>query len=369
MRSGWFEIVSGARTGAGASLARAGLAALAVPYAAATWARAWLYRHSILAAGGAGIPVISVGNITVGGTGKTPLVEHLARGLVARGRRPAVVMRGYAATAGSGSDEAAVLRANLGDGVPVVEDPDRRRGAETAAREFGADVAVLDDGFQHLRLRRDLDVVALDATSPFGFGRLLPAGCLRESPRALARAGVIVVTRTELPPERDVENLREHVRLFAPEALVAASTYAPVRLEPLAADAGAALEDLDGARVAAFCGIGNPHAFGMALRRVGADVVLAERFADHHPFTRDELARVAGEAAARGAALVLTTQKDAARIDPGAWPGGAPPLYVVRAEFAFADGEEEFWAAVERAILRPGDDTLRGASPGGAADR
>ena len=355
MKSGWFDVVSGAKRGAGATFARGALRALSVPYAIATGARRWLYDAGIFSVRRATVPVLSVGNITVGGTGKTPLVEHLARGLVSRGRRPAVVMRGYGATAAGGSDEATILRRNLGDGVTVIVNPNRYEGVQTAARESGADVAVLDDGFQHIGLARDLDIVALDATSPFGFGRLLPAGCLREGPAALMRAQAIVITRADLPPEEDVAALRAHVERIARGACIAEAVYAPTALEPAPGGSDTKVPDiavLDGTRAAAFCGIGNPYVFGMTIRGLGARLVYSKRFADHHPFTLDELAMVAREAGARGAALVLTTQKDAARIPEGAWPEGAPPLHVLRAEFAFRDGERDFWKAVTGAISR-----------------
>jgi tetraacyldisaccharide 4'-kinase len=316
-----------------------------------------------------------VGNITVGGTGKTPLVEHLARGLVSRDRRPAVVMRGYGATSAGGSDEATILRRNLGEGVAVIVNPNRYDGVQAAAHDSDADVAVLDDGFQHIALARDLDIVALDATSPFGFGRLLPAGCLRESPDALARAQVIVVTRADLPPEEDVAALRAHVEGIARGACIAEAVYAPTALEPVPGGPGGPGDDipdlagLDGARAAAFCGIGNPYVFGMTIRRLGARLVYSKRFADHHAFTLDELAGVAREAGRRRATLVMTTQKDAARIPEGGWPEGAPPLCVLRAEFAFRDRERDFWKAVNAAIERFGENALpdEAAAPDKAA--
>jgi tetraacyldisaccharide 4'-kinase len=349
LKAEWFDIVSGARKGSGAAFARGALRALSIPYAAVTGARKLLYDTGIFAVRHASIPVLSVGNITVGGTGKTPLVEHLARGLATRGLRPAIVMRGYGATAW-GSDEATLLRTNLGEGVAVIENANRFEGVERATGEFGADVAVLDDGFQHLALARDLDIVAVDATSPFGFGRLLPAGCLRETPAALARAQMIVLTRADLAPGADVAEIRAHVERIAPEARVAESVYAPVRIEVLSGEAGLDLAALDGLKVSAFCGIGNPYAFGMTIRRTGAKLVYSKRFADHHPFSEDELGDVAGSAITRGAEIVLTTQKDAARIPKEGWPEGAPPLCVLRAEFAFREGESEFWEAVTDVI-------------------
>lgn len=373
MRSQWFDIVSGARKGTGAAVARMALGALAAPYAAATGARRWLYSSGVFRTRRAPIPVLSVGNITVGGTGKTPLVEHLARGLAGRGRKPAVVMRGYGATAAGGSDEATLLRENLGEDAIVVVAPNRFEGVLTAFGESGADVAVLDDGFQHLSLARDLDIVVLDATNPFGFGRLLPAGCLREGPAALARAQVIVLTRSDLAPEADVAELRAHVLRLVPEARVAESTYAPVRLETLSGKSGAALADLDGMRASAFCGIGNPYAFGMTIRRLGAEIVYAKRFADHHPFSAQDLVEVAREAGSRRAEVVITTQKDATRIREGAWPDGAPPLCILHAEFALRAGERDFWKAVTRAIAShpgwPEEAVVGDDCPGGPEDR
>jgi tetraacyldisaccharide 4'-kinase len=372
VRSAWFDVVSGARTGGGASAVRAVLGALSVPFGAAAAGRRWLYEKGALRQKRASIPVISIGNITVGGTGKTPLVEYLARGLRERGRRPAVIMRGYGAGRAGSCDEAVVLRRNLGPGVPVIEDPNRFRGCETAAGEHAADVAVLDDGFQHIGLHRDLDVVAVDATSPFGFGRLFPAGCLRESPEALARADVVVITRSDIPPADEVEALTSRVEELAAgqsgDALVVTAVFAPSRVTAFKGDAqdeqdtqdhhpvypvhprSQPLESLKGARVAAFCGIGNPCAFGTTIRRLGAELVFARRFPDHHPFTAGELADIARAAGSRKVRFVLTTQKDAVRIPEDAWPLAAPPLCVLRAEFAFVDEERAFWGLVEMAL-------------------
>jgi tetraacyldisaccharide 4'-kinase len=363
MKSLWLDIVSGTEKGARASAARAVLRALSVPFGAAASGRKWLYDKGALLKRHASIPVISIGNITVGGTGKTPLVEHVARGLRERGRSPAVVMRGYGAKHAGASDEALVLRGNLSasaDGqtkaVPVVEDPDRFRGCEAAAGEHAADVAVLDDGFQHIQLERDLDVVALDATSPFGFGKLFPAGCLREMPEALGRADVIVITRSDLPRAEEVQALDEAVRELAPEGLVLKAVFAPGRLETTGGVEGPSLDRFREAKVAAFCGIGNPFAFGQAIRRLvhphGGELVLAKRFPDHHPFTLGELVDIARAAEAKGARFVVTTQKDAARIPQEAWPVTAPPLYVLRGAFAFVERERAFWDLVELTLDR-----------------
>jgi len=349
----WFDLVSGSATGAKATLARAGLRALSVPFAAAAGLRRWLYRRGVLASRRAPVPVISVGNITVGGTGKTPLVEYLARGLIERDRKPGIVSRGYKACPGSSGDEASMLRGDLGADVAVVEDPVRHRGCLRAVEEFAADVIVLDDGFQHLALERDVDIVTVDATNAFGFGRLLPAGCLREPPRELRRADCVVVTRTDLVPAADITGLRGRLVEIAPDVLVVESTYAPRQLVGRDGEAREA-SDLDGARVAAFCGIGNPYAFGMTLRRQGAEVVLARRFADHHDFTRDEILSVFEEARSRSADMVVTTQKDMTRITPALMDGvDGPPLFVLRARFRVRSGEKELWGLIGRALKAP----------------
>jgi tetraacyldisaccharide 4'-kinase len=350
LSTGWFDLVSGAARGPAASAARAGLRALSVPFAAGARLRRWLYRRGVLQMHRATIPVISVGNICVGGTGKTPLVEYLARGLMERSRRPAVIMRGYRARPGESGDEASMLRAAFGAGVAVIEDPFRVRGCETAVVEAGADVAILDDGFQHLALCRDLDVVVVDATNPFGFGRLLPAGCLREKPSALRRADAIVITRAQLVPKPDLDALHARLAATAPDAYVLESEYTPHALAGLDG-AQRSLEELRGAPVAAFSGIGNPHAFGLTLRRLGARIVLAKRYADHHPFSHAEISWVLEEAARRGAVFVLTTRKDAQRIPTEACArSGAPPVCVVDARLTIRAREPELWDLVARAL-------------------
>jgi tetraacyldisaccharide 4'-kinase len=348
--SRWFDLVSGNATGTKASLARAGLGVLSVPFAAASGLRRWLYRGGVLRQRRAPIPVISVGNITAGGTGKTPLVEYVVKGLVLRGRRPGVVTRGYGAKRGRSGDEATMLRSNVGAVVGVIEDANRYRGCVRAAQEYSADVAVLDDGFQHLALDRDLDIVVLDATNAFGFGRLLPAGCLRERPEHVARAHVVVITRSDLVPDEDLCALRDELSVLAPEAFVVHAVYRTTVLEGLDGSTRAP-ESIRDVSMAAFCGIGNPYAFGMTLRRLGAELVLAKRFPDHHVFTQKELIAVFQEAASRGAELVVTTQKDAARIPREHWENtGGIPVYVVRGEFALLDREKDLWKLITMAL-------------------
>lgn len=349
MSGRWFELVSGSAGGVRARIARAGLSALSLPYAAASGLRKWLYFKGILHSARAPLPVISVGNIVAGGAGKTPLVERLARELALLGLRPAVVMRGYGRTKGGTSDEAALLRAKLGDAACVIEDADRLRGC-ALARSRGAHVALLDDGFQHLAIARDLDIVALDATNPFGFGRLLPAGLLREPPSALGRASAIVITRADLVSAEALEALRTRLKELSPRAFIAESVHRPAaliegsrRLRP---------EELAGRRIVSFCGIGNPGAFEKTLERLGAELVLTRRFPDHHRFTPEELARLLADSRGAGAQLCVTTQKDFVRLSPGDWPAGDMPLAVLAVELEFVRGGQELVALVEEIARR-----------------
>lgn len=189
------RLVDGSARGFGPALARAALTGLSVPYAAAVACRNAAYDHGLLAAHAGGVPVVSVGNLTLGGTGKTPLVAWLARTWLERGLRPAIVSRGYGAARGARSDEAAELAIVLPD-VPHVADRDRVAAVRRAAAQ-AAEIVVVDDGFQHRRLARDLDILAVDATDPWGCGRLFPRGLLREPLSGVTRAHAVVLTRAD----------------------------------------------------------------------------------------------------------------------------------------------------------------------------
>lgn len=308
------RLADGSMRGPGPTALRAALALLAVPYGLATTARNALYDHGLLRQREASIPVISVGNLTLGGTGKTPLVAWVARLLAAEGRRPAVVSRGYGARPGETSDEAAEL-AILVPGVPHVADRDRVRGV-AAASARGADVAILDDGFQHRRLRRALDIVAIDASDPFGCNHLVPRGLLRESPAGLARTDAVVLTRAGGLAPRTRAAIREAViraRRGRPPAIWLETDHRPVatrtaggRVEPLAAIAGR--------RTAAFCGIGNPAAFRETLATCGLEVAGFRGYADHHAYSPADCEGLATWAASLGVERILTTLKDLVKI-------------------------------------------------------
>ena len=341
------RLVDGSTRGAGPAAARACLAALAAPYAAAVAARNAAYDAGLLAARRAPVPVISIGNLTLGGTGKTPLVAWTVRVLAAAGRRPAIVSRGYGAAAGATSDEAAEL-ALLVPGVPHVADRDRRAGAAAAAAA-GADCVVLDDGFQHRRLARDLDVVAIDATDPFGCGRLFPRGLLREPLAGLARAGAVVLTRADAVPAARRREIRAALAAACGPGMPAVWAEAEHRPVALRRHASAAepLAAVRGRRVAAFAAIGNPAAFRAALEALGADVVHFRAFADHHAYAAADLADLARGAGAARADLAVTTLKDLVKVRRDDL--GGVPLAALEIALVVREGEAELAEIVTRA--------------------
>lgn len=318
-------------------------------FGAASAARVGLYRRGWRRVHRAGCPVVSVGNLASGGTGKTPLVEWLAGRLAAAGRRPAILSRGYRGEIQPdgtiANDEHRVLRQNLPD-VPHVQDPDRVRGAATAVSRFGCGVLVLDDGFQHVRLARDLDVVLLDALDPWGGGACLPAGTLREPPSALARAGVVVLSRADMVPGEARAAVRARVQTLAPGAIWAEAAMVPRDL--LAPDgASSPVDRVPGAPVFAFCGIGNPDSFRRTLEGLGADVRGLRVFRDHHRYVEQDLLSLADGARRLGAARVLCTQKDLVKIPPDfPWPA---PIAAVRLSVRIEGGEADLWKRVEAA--------------------
>lgn len=300
-------------------------------YGLVTAARNRLYDRGVLRAHRLPVPVISIGNLTAGGTGKTPLTIHLARMLLAAGARPLVLSRGYGSE-GTGtrivSDGAAVLLgpSQGGDepvliarsvpGLPVVVDPDRVRGGHFATRRFSPSLVLLDDGYQHRRLARDLDIVLLDAVDPFGRYAMLPSGRLREPFSGLARADLFIVTHA--PVSEPLETLRTVVRRYNARAPILLAHHRAEALVPLS-EGGAgdgillSLSRIVGAPVYAFCAIGNPDRFRETLTDAGARLTGFRTFRDHHLFSLEEIREVVRDAA-RTQAVIVTTEKDAVRL-------------------------------------------------------
>lgn len=305
-------LVSGQARGLWPGLLRGGLRAVSVPYGLASWCRNRFHDWGWKRCRRAVVPVVSVGNLTLGGTGKTPCVEYVARFFREQDKRVAILSRGYGSSQGR-NDEALVLEENLPD-VPHLQGADRAALAAIAVEELESEVLVLDDGFQHRRLARDLDLVLVDATEPWGLGYLFPRGLLRESRRSLRRAGVVILTRCDQVGEAERGRLHAEVERLAPGVPVVESTHRPLELVN-AERAVVPLHPTLERPVAAFCGIGNPEAFRRTLAGLGASVVKFRTFADHHAYTRADVEELRGWARNQAKeCLVITTQKDLVKL-------------------------------------------------------
>jgi tetraacyldisaccharide 4'-kinase len=311
---GYLRLIRGQTRGLPAGLARILLGWAAGPYGAAVALRNRAFDRGWLRAHHAGVPVVSIGNLTVGGTGKTPLVEWTARWYRDRGARVVILSRGYRREQAL-NDEGRVLEENLPD-VPHLQDGDRARSAAIAVGELEAGLLLLDDGFQHRRLARDLDVVLIDALEPFGLGRLLPRGLLREPPASLRRADVVVLSRADLVDADRRAAIRAEVESRAGRRPWVEARHAPRdlidgdgRAEPIGALAGLA--------VAAFCGIGNPEGFRRTVRPLCGTLLDLRIFPDHHGYTAADVASLHRWAGELKPDLVLTTQKDLVKLRVG----------------------------------------------------
>jgi tetraacyldisaccharide 4'-kinase len=285
----------------------------------AAFDRGWKQAHH------AAVPVVSVGNITLGGTGKTPLVEWVARWYRQRGVRVAILSRGYGNTAGL-NDEGRVLEENLPD-VPHLQDPDRVALASVATHELDCELIILDDGFQHRRLARDVDVVLLDALEPFGLGHLFPRGLLREPIRSLGRADLVTLSRADLVTAADRMSIRAEAERRAGPLRWVEARHAPLDLIDSEGNASS-VDQLAGQFVAAFCGIGNPDGFRRTLLPLCRGLLDLRIFPDHHAYSAEDVGSLERWARELDANLVLTTQKDLVKLRAGLL--GPAPLRALR---------------------------------------
>ena len=352
LRDTYLATTSGERRGPLAALARAALLGASGPYAAVMASRNRLYDAGILRRVRVPVPVIVVGNLSTGGTGKTPCVEAIARFYRERDVRVAIVSRGYGSETGN-NDEAMVLEENLPD-VPHLQGADRVAQALTAVQELESELLILDDGFQHRRLHRDLDIVLLDATQPYFEQHLLPRGPLREPARQLHRAGVVVLTRCDQATVESVSEQRCRLARLVPDGIAVEAVH--VAIELIGSDGRtAALDTVRGQSVFAFCGLGNPAAFRRTLADLGANVVEFVTFPDHHGYTREDvaaLARRAGQLPSGG--LALTTQKDFVKLRAAEL--GGRPLWAVRVGLRFREGEDRLHGLLARFLPERGGD-------------
>jgi tetraacyldisaccharide 4'-kinase len=312
-REGWYEsVISGQRRGFAAGTARCLLRISSWFYGLAVSLRNSRYDLGWKSVSQSPLPVISLGNLTTGGTGKTPLAAFVARWYRDHGVRVCFLSRGYGAREGNANDEALVLEQLCPD-VPHLQNADRIASARIAHDELASQLLVLDDGFQHRRISRDLDLVLVDALNPWGYGALLPRGLLREPARSLRRASLIVLTRTDQAPAGQLETIRRQISETAPACDVIEVAFPPDRLLP---STGAAREiaALRGQPVAAFCGIGNPRAFRQSLIGAGFEVTDFRQFPDHHAYTRADIDSLRHWADFLPVAALVTTQKDLVKL-------------------------------------------------------
>ena len=375
----FLEVVLEQRNDWQAKSTRVALLALSKVFEVAIKLRRFLYNVRIFRDSTLGVQVIAVGNLTVGGTGKTPVVEKFARALRDQGRNVAILSRGYRSrpkplhhrlinkillredttpprvvsdgksllldseTAG---DEPYMLASNLKD-VVVLVDKDRVKAGRYAIEKFGCDTLLLDDGFQYWKLAgRRQDIVLIDRQRPFGNERLLPRGTLREPPSHLARAHVIFITKSD----GDTAGLRARINKHNPTAGIIECVHHPLYFEDVFSGERQGLEFLKGRRIASLSGIAQPESFEESLVKLGADLVYSKRFTDHHRFTQQEILNVINRSKKRQAQCIITTQKDAVRFPK--IDRRDLPVYFVRVEIKILSGAADFQDCVRKICFR-----------------
>lgn len=372
------DVVLERRRGFRASILRGILRTLSFLYERIVQLRLWLYRKRLWRERTLGCLVISIGNLTVGGTGKTPVVEKFARALQAGGRRVAILSRGYKSVPRKRSlldrllqrnidpprvvsdgksvlldslragDEPYMLAHNLKD-VVVLVDKDRVKSGRFAIDKWKVDTLLLDDGLQYLHLKHRLDIVLVDRQAPFGNEFLLPRGTLREPPRNLRRASYIFITKNSGQPN---DALVERIRRYNRTAEIIECSHKPLYLQNIYTGERLPLDRLRETFIGSICGIAAPESFENALRSLGAKVDLAKRYIDHHYYTEAELTSFINRCIRRDLEMIVTTEKDAVRMPrlPGA--GLKVPIYFLRVEIDILSGHETWEHCVAR-ICKP----------------
>ena len=365
------------------------LSCLAALFAAAVALRGFLYHIGVLRPNPLGIQVISIGNVTAGGTGKTPVTEIFARTLAAEGRKVAILSRGYRRKEAPwwrriltgvvdpplvvsdgrrvlldpevGGDEPYMLASNL-PGVAVVVDRNRVKAGRYAIKRLGCDTIILDDGFQYKRLKHSIEVLLVDSTNPFGNGRMLPRGILREPARHLKRADIIFLTKCR----GDVSEVREEIRRFNPKAEIVECNHTPKSLKDVWSREEFPLSWLDGKTVCTLSGIASPKGFENSLRHLGSKVVWCERYADHHRYAPSEVLYALNRTADMGADALVTTEKDAVRF-PRLETSPVKCLYL-RIAIEIISGAESFDSIINRICFRAKPSPAQGKELEGVLD-
>ncbi|MDR1053465.1 MAG: tetraacyldisaccharide 4'-kinase [Planctomycetaceae bacterium] len=337
----WFrQLVSCEKRGVGFDLLRLILRGVSILYGVVVWVRNFLYDHGLLKIHKSDIPVISVGNLTLGGTGKSPMVAWLCEYFISQDLRPAIISSGYRHkntnkidNVSKVNDEYLELAFRLPD-VYHFQNRDRVAAirellefvlrqscsniqevehGKATSRILGIDLVVLDDGMQHRRLRRDFEIVLLDAMEPFGYGYMFPRGMLRESVYGLRRADVVLLSRADLISAAERGRIEEFVRGIAPKAIFAEIVHSPEKII-YANGEEAAVKSIRGKNIFAFCGIGNPNAFRSTLTNNSDGQIHFEQYPDHHGYTKNDVIEIVQKALLLGVDLVLCTMKDFVKI-------------------------------------------------------
>jgi len=294
--------------------------------------------------------VISVGNITLGGTGKSTIVEYIARFLKEHGHKVAILSRGYGKLGTKNSklgsaysamgDEPYMLSKKLQD-IPVIVDPCRVRAAKKAIRDHSVDTVILDDGFQQWKIKKDMEIVAVDATNPFGNRHMIPRGILREPISSLRRADIFVLTKGNL--SKDVERISEYLSMLDPQSLIAESIHKPLGFYDLHHPKETSdIYSLEGKTVTLLSGIGDPDSFENLIKILGIKVGLCFRFRDHHNYSNGDLKDIIEGSRSKNLDTIITTEKDAARLSDFVHPITDIRFLVLRIGLAITKKEEEF---------------------------
>ncbi len=373
------EVIFDERRGTVANLMRGLLFGCSKIFQVIVKLRRFLYNVRIFRDSTLGVQVIAIGNLTVGGTGKTPVVEKFARELRDQGRNVAILSRGYRSKpiplhrkllnkillredttpprvvsdgksllldSEMAGDEPYMLASNLRD-VVVLVDKDRVKAGRYAIEKFGCDTLLLDDGFQYWKLRgRRQDVVLIDRQQPFGNERLLPRGTLREPPSHLARASVIFITKSD----GQTQQLRQRITALNPTAGIIECVHHPMYLEDVFTGQRLDLESLKGRKLASLSGIAQPESFEGSLVKLGGELVYSKRFADHHRFTQQEVLNAINRSKKRLAEVLITTQKDAVRFPK--IDRRDLPVYFMRVEIKILSGAKDFQDCVRKICFR-----------------
>jgi len=361
------RLISGQSSSFGASILRFLLGITAIGYSLAVRLRNFLYSKGLLKVYHVDSAVLCIGNITTGGTGKTPLVVWLYDlitknpKLKTQNYKCAILTRGYKARAQENKDfkdEIAILAESCPE-AEVIVNPDRVAGAAEAIDKYAAKVLIMDDGFQHRRLARDIDIIAIDAIRPFGYGKMLPAGLLREPVSSLKRAGAVVITRCDQIADAELDELERKLRAINPGMIISRSIHAPVYAKSTN-DKEISIEELKVKKIFAFCGIGNPDAFLNTIRNLGVELAGSKIYDDHYHYTDACLTEISEQAEELGADLILTTQKDWTKVKSNFKSQisdyKSPPLFAYLAiEIKFLAGEDKLTALIK--------DTLAGKIP------